>query len=483
LKSEVRVHHVLVENHTSSCGRACPPATHRRRRWALTLGALLVLVGGAVLFGTTASTSGATAGPLTVQWITWSVVGLDSNNHNSGPDTFPRGFRICNTGSDAVSGVSETWYWGTGSPGVTADGAFNAPANNTALTSIGTLAGGACSDVFTDVVVKRSGGNTVRTHNQDATVVASSTTVGVATASATKHVYIESLVSQNRNKTKYLSGPGGCNITFTVCDPPKTNIYVGQTYTYKLYAQTSTAYDEIEAFTAWPSFVQVTSGSATFSNVTPPASSAGISWWNDACVWNDLGGGSGTCTGSGKAGGKVVTTYTVKATTPGTSGGLGATIYDKSGSSFHYNSDYSGTSLTSAFNAKWKLTGSVVGNGTVTSSPAGTTESGTSTGLNCGTSTTICDVGYGDGTSVTITATPGAGQTFTGWSGGSCSGTTNPCVVTMNQARSVTATFTGTTSYPLTVTTYGSGTVTSAQARSAAARARPARRTSPTALP
>ena len=74
------------------------------------------------------------------------------------------------------------------------------------------------------------------------------------------------------------------------------------------------------------------------------------------------------------------------------------------------------------------------------------TKDGTGTGTvalssgNCGTNT-ICSVSYPSGTEVTLTATFAPGSTFTGWSGSGCSGT-GTCVVSMTQARSVTATFT-----------------------------------------
>jgi hypothetical protein len=93
------------------------------------------------------------------------------------------------------------------------------------------------------------------------------------------------------------------------------------------------------------------------------------------------------------------------------------------------------------------------GSGTVTSSPAG---------INCGSA---CSAPFAPGTSVTLTATAASGSAFTGWSGGSCSGT-GPCTVTMNQNRSVTATFTGGSPpapiFTLQVTPAGdgSGTVT-----------------------
>lgn len=68
------------------------------------------------------------------------------------------------------------------------------------------------------------------------------------------------------------------------------------------------------------------------------------------------------------------------------------------------------------------------GNGTVTSSPAG---------INCGID---CLETYAPGTTVTLTATPDSGWSFGGW-GGACSGT-GSCVVTMNSATAVSATFT-----------------------------------------
>ena len=89
------------------------------------------------------------------------------------------------------------------------------------------------------------------------------------------------------------------------------------------------------------------------------------------------------------------------------------------------------------------------GGGTVTSTP---------TGIDCGPA---CSASFDDGTQVTLTAAANANSTFTGWSGSGCSGT-GDCVVTLDQARSVTATFSKNT-HPLDVTKDGNGggTVTS----------------------
>ncbi len=72
----------------------------------------------------------------------------------------------------------------------------------------------------------------------------------------------------------------------------------------------------------------------------------------------------------------------------------------------------------------------VVGSGTVTSNPAGITCPGT------------CTAAFSLGTKVTLAASPGSKITFTGWSGGGCSGT-GTCAMTVNANQAVNATFQG----------------------------------------
>jgi hypothetical protein len=57
---------------------------------------------------------------------------------------------------------------------------------------------------------------------------------------------------------------------------------------------------------------------------------------------------------------------------------------------------------------------------------------------------------------------PGTGMTFTGWSGGGCSGTAETCTVSLSEAATVTASFSGTPKaianpQALTLTKAGSG--------------------------
>jgi alpha-tubulin suppressor-like RCC1 family protein len=74
------------------------------------------------------------------------------------------------------------------------------------------------------------------------------------------------------------------------------------------------------------------------------------------------------------------------------------------------------------------VTKSGSGTGGIASGPAG---------IDCGAA---CSASFGYGVIVTLTATPASGSIFTGWSG-ACTAQSGTCAVTMNEAKSVTATF------------------------------------------
>ncbi|OGR10329.1 MAG: hypothetical protein A2341_24055 [Deltaproteobacteria bacterium RIFOXYB12_FULL_58_9] len=117
----------------------------------------------------------------------------------------------------------------------------------------------------------------------------------------------------------------------------------------------------------------------------------------------------------------------------------------------------SNTTATATFNTTVNtyaltVTKAGTGTGTVTSNPAG---------ISCGTTCPNATYSFNSGTSVTLSAAVGTNSSFAGWSGdGTSCGTTATCVVTMSAAKSVTATFnTSGTTYALTVTKQGPGTI------------------------
>ena len=83
--------------------------------------------------------------------------------------------------------------------------------------------------------------------------------------------------------------------------------------------------------------------------------------------------------------------------------------------------------------------------------------SSTDATVECGAT---CSNTYPEGTTLTINATPAVGSSFTGWSGGGCSGA-GSCTVTVSADQNVTATFTQIThTLAVSVTGTGPGTVT-----------------------
>lgn len=89
------------------------------------------------------------------------------------------------------------------------------------------------------------------------------------------------------------------------------------------------------------------------------------------------------------------------------------------------------------------LSVTVTGSGVVSGGGISCTSAGGST----------CSADEDANTQVTLTATPGSGAGFSGW-GGACAGTTTTCVVTMDGAKSVTASFSGGQGPPPTGSTF-----------------------------
>ena len=83
-----------------------PPVFHPLFRTALAV--LWVLC----LAGTRAHAQGTPS--LTIQPLTWNVIGLDSNNVNAGPNLYPVGARVCNVGSAAATSVTARFFFDGG---------------------------------------------------------------------------------------------------------------------------------------------------------------------------------------------------------------------------------------------------------------------------------------------------------------------------------------------------------------------------------
>jgi hypothetical protein len=134
--------------------------------------------------------------------------------------------------------------------------------------------------------------------------------------------------------------------------------------------------------------------------------------------------GSGTITrnpnASSYASGTVVTLTATPASGQQFTGWSGDLTGTANPATITMNSNKSVTATFAPITTNFALTTVVNGSGTITRSPNAAT--------------------YPSGTVVTLTATPGSGQQFTGWTG-DLSGTANPASLTMNSNKSVTANF------------------------------------------
>src|SRR5688572_6067488 len=325
---------------------------------------------------------------LTIQPTTWNVIGLDSNNVNAGPNTFPVGARVCNTGATAVTNVSGTFVWDSFNTYISLTGA--------STLNVPSLAAGTCIDFYYPVAITRTSAAYNASRQYHITVTGDS--VAPVTTPMPREVFVEKLVSQNRNSVSSITGP--------------TTVYVGQTYNYTVTASTATGgYAQLEAFLELSNIIfQVQSINTTY---TAPAGGTNNKFYADACGWdnNPLSPTYRDCIGpvnyaGGKAGGNVVTTYTVRVLTAGSTT-AGTMIYDFSGSSYHYNSDYGSIQINVTALPPPDMTITKSHSGNFTQGQVGATYSITATNSGPGVTSGM----------VTVTDTLPPGLTATGISG------------------------------------------------------------------
>lgn len=286
---------------------------------------------------------------LNIQPISWNVIGLDSNNVNVGPNVFMVGARVCNVGSTPASNITVKFFKDGGSSYVNLqgsdtltlaslqNGSTSKPPGNTGSTPNN------CSDFYYNLVVARNT-NAYSTTAANPSVPnptavqyhieASATGVGTISTPLNRELYVEKLISQNRNSVISITGPN--------------TVIVGQTYQYTVQGNTATnGYEQLVFSANFPNILfQILSVSSTYS---APAGTTNNAIYADACGWDPIIGYTppqGTyrsCKGpynypGGKTGGSFTTVYTVKVLSAG-SATITNLIYDYSGSSYHYNSD------------------------------------------------------------------------------------------------------------------------------------------------
>ncbi|HYR29960.1 MAG TPA: hypothetical protein VEU30_15935, partial [Thermoanaerobaculia bacterium] len=274
---------------------------------------------------------------LTIEPITWNIVGLDSNTPATGPNLFPVGARVC---SDvATTNVQVTFVWDS------ANAFIDLRAGSLSTINLASIGAGGCSDAYFEAEVTKNAlaFDTARRYHITATDFS-----GTVSTPTPRELYVEHLISQSRNSVTDLKyGPDLLSLT-SVPAGGSLSLVVGNTYVIQLHGGTATqGYNQFEKFISFSNTIfQILDVDTTYSaDNSPYVDNPSDKLYADACGWeNDPNSPNyRACVGGDfKAGGStVVTTYTIKILSGGgTSQTLGSLLYDFSGSSFHYNADF-----------------------------------------------------------------------------------------------------------------------------------------------
>jgi uncharacterized repeat protein (TIGR01451 family) len=274
---------------------------------------------------------------LTVAPIAWNVVGLDSNSPATGPGNFPVGARVCS--SVATTNVGVTFVWDS------ANAFVDLRAGSLTTISIPSIGAGQCADAYFEVAVVRTAAAFDTTRRYHITAADGS---GTASTVTPREIYVEHLISQNRNSvTDVKFGTTLANLV-SVPAGGAMDLVVGNTYLIQLLGGTATqGYNQFEAFINFPNTIFQIAGVTTSYSAdnSPFVANPNDKLYADACLWeNDPNSPNyRSCVGGDfKAGGSnVVTTYTIKVISGGgTSQTLNTLLDDFSGSSYHYNADF-----------------------------------------------------------------------------------------------------------------------------------------------
>jgi uncharacterized repeat protein (TIGR01451 family) len=295
---------------------------------------------------------------LTIEPITWDFIGLDSNNVNSGPNTYLVGARICNVGSSLATNVQAKFVrQGAINPYITLQGndtitipslPAGGPAPNRFLISYTPTN---CYDAYYNVVVTRDAN--ARNTSQPYVIQATADGVGTVSTPANRQLYVERLLAQARNSVE----------SFTNLTTGSNTVEVGKTYRFELRGRTATSYPQLVLSSDFPNIIFELLGVETTYSL--PGGGINSTTYADACGWiadytnPGYRRSSSVCQGppnygsDGKAGGQVSTIYTIKVLSIG-EGNVGSTqvqinhlILDFSGGSYHYNASFgSGLGIT-----------------------------------------------------------------------------------------------------------------------------------------
>lgn len=264
---------------------------------------------------------------ITIEPITWNVIGLDSQNVNNGINQTSIGARICNTGTTKADHIEITFVWDSVNPFI---GLISSEFQS--ITDLDALS---CQDVYYTVYVSRDTQaiNTYRRYHISASLDGFN--------QISTPIPRELFVIGQQNSSDIILG----NIT------GPTDVIVGETVQYKLQHSTIPAFQQLMHLLTFPSEkFRIKSVDATYLS---PADITNNKIYADACGWDNIPDSSNymSCIGpipddypDGIVGGGMEIVFTVEVLSPGISN-IATNVYGYSNGNYIYQYDPENSSI------------------------------------------------------------------------------------------------------------------------------------------
>lgn len=315
---------------------------------------------------------------LTIEPVTWNILGLDSSDVQSGPNEYLVGARVCNEGDQEATGIVSEFVWDSENSFINLEGSSQL--------SAASLAADDCLDFTYHVRVARDASalGSARSYH----ITASADGLDTVSTPTPRELFVQGLESKGVVLEADITGPG--------------TVVVGQSYTYMVETVMELdASEQLVHFLDFPNTIfQIEAITVAY---TIPENGEDTKFYADACGWDPDPESASyrTCIGpenlpGGKAGGTVTMEFSVKVLAPGTTT-LDFLAYGLStGNYFYYlvdeNSSISVTAIeqtitptetqtpTITETATITLTPTITGTPTATATVTGTPPTATPTG-------------------------------------------------------------------------------------------------------
>lgn len=335
---------------------------------------LLIVVVKNPQFGTSA------AAVITIEPLTWNVIGLDATNVNSGPNQSSVGVRVCNTGDSPANNVRSIFTWDSVNP------LISLSSNSTQ--TIPSISAQSCKDFYYNIFVSRDiqSINTFRSYH----ISVDADNIPPISTPTPREIRVVAYNSSPEIILGEINGP--------------SNVSVGETVQYSLRYSTIPVFQQIMHFINFPSDrFRIKSVAVSY---LVPTNGTNNAIYADACGWDENPTSSTymTCAGptpinypDGVVAGGVEITYQVEVIASGMTP-IASIIYGLSNGEYIYQYDPTSSSLI--INAIGQSTETPTQTLTQTSTTTATSTS-TATATITGTQPTMTPT-----STATITGTP-----------------------------------------------------------------------------